>query len=196
MSRQPDPDVEKRVLDAAEKLLHRGGEKAVSMRKVAGAASTNTPALYRRFRNRQDILKALVRRHQEALFKELERCSSIPEASECALEYALKHPREYELLTSESFSKLSERRINVEFMMQRSAKWLGGVPENYRPLVIALWGLMHGTAMLLISNTITAQYAAELRLVYRAAVEALVSQRAALSIAKQSGAGSSGGPAN
>jgi len=184
MPRQADPNLEIRILKAAEKLLHRGGEKALSMRKVAITAATNTPAVYRRFRNKKDILRALLRRNQEALFDVLQRCSSLPEASQRALEFALGHPREYELITSGLFSRVSERRPNVEFMKQRSAEWLGGVPEDHTALVITLWSLMHGTAMLLISNMITSQYKAELRLVYTAAVEALVSQAGSLSARK------------
>ncbi len=184
MPRQPDPNVEKRVLDVAEKLLHRGGEQALSMRKVAMMAGTNTPAVYRRFRGKKDILRALVRRSQEALFKVLQPCSSVLEASEATLDFALSRPREYELLTSGLFSKVTDRRPNVEFMTQRSAEWLGGVPEDYTALVIALWALTHGTAMLLISNTMTPQYAADFRPIYRAAVKALVSQATGLSVRK------------
>jgi AcrR family transcriptional regulator len=55
MPRKPDPDVEVRILDAADKLLHRGGEKAISMRKVAKLARTNTPAVYRRFREPSNL---------------------------------------------------------------------------------------------------------------------------------------------
>jgi AcrR family transcriptional regulator len=184
MPRQPDPSLEKRILDAAEKLLHRGGEKALSMRKVAITAGTNTPAVYRRFRNKKDILRALLGRNQDALFNTLRPCSSLLEASQLALEFALSHPREYELITSGLFSKVSDRRPNVEFLKQRSAEWLGGVPEDHTSLVIALWSLMHGTAMLLISNTITLRYAAELRVVYTAAVNTLVSQASNLTSPK------------
>ena len=52
MPRQIDPEVEGRIIQAARKLWHKGGEKALSMRAVAKAAGTNTPAVYRRFRNR------------------------------------------------------------------------------------------------------------------------------------------------
>ncbi|HZR56267.1 MAG TPA: helix-turn-helix domain-containing protein [Terriglobales bacterium] len=175
MPRKPDPRVEQRILDAAEKLLHRGGEKALSMRKVATLAGTNTPAVYRRFRNKNEILQGLVRRNQEALFEVLRPCSSFSEVGERALKFALEHRREYELLTSGLMSKVSERRPNVEFMMQKSAEWLGGDPEDHEALVIALWSLMHGTAMLLISETISPRYAAGLRATYAAAVEVLVS---------------------
>ncbi len=55
MPRRPDPDLEGKILDAAQKLWKKGGEKALTMRTVARAAGTNTPAVYRRFRDRDDI---------------------------------------------------------------------------------------------------------------------------------------------
>lgn len=176
MPRKPDPDVEARILVAAEKLLHRGGEKALSMRKVAKLARTNTPALYRRFRDKKEIMQALVQRSQRELFAAIKDCASLPELGERALEYALSKPREYEVLTSGLFSRLSERRPNIEFVMQRSAEWLGGKPEDHAGLVIALWCLMHGTAMLSISGTFTPQYGVELRSAYAEAVKILVSK--------------------
>lgn len=184
MPRQADPDLEVRILNAAEKLWHRGGEKALSMRRVAVAAGTNTPAVYRRFRNRKDILRAIVQRNQQALFQVLQPCSSLQEASQSALEFALSHQREYELITSGLISRIDEKRPNLEFMMKRSAEWLGGVPEDHSGLVLALWSLLHGTAMLLIAKTIPAQHTAELLSVFTAAVDALVSKASTLSVGK------------
>ena len=60
MPRHSDPELEGRILNAARKLWHKGGETALSMRAVAKAAGTNTPAVYRRFRTREQILRALV----------------------------------------------------------------------------------------------------------------------------------------
>ena len=59
MARQPDPDLEDHILNAARKLWKKGAGKALTMRAVARAAGTNTPAVYRRFPRREDILRAL-----------------------------------------------------------------------------------------------------------------------------------------
>ena len=45
MARQPDPDLEDRILNAARKLWKQGAGKALTMRAVARAAGTNTPAV-------------------------------------------------------------------------------------------------------------------------------------------------------
>jgi len=57
----------------------------------------------------------------------------------------------------------------------RSAEWLAGSPEDYSSLVLALWTLAHGTAMLLISKAVPVKYEAELGSVFTASVELLVS---------------------
>src|SRR5436309_2943122 len=49
MARHSDPELEDRILQAARKLWHDGGEEALSMRAVAKAAGTNTPAVYMRW---------------------------------------------------------------------------------------------------------------------------------------------------
>ena len=41
MPRQPDPNLENRLLNAAQVLWKRGGEKSLTMRAVARAAGTN-----------------------------------------------------------------------------------------------------------------------------------------------------------
>lgn len=176
MPRQPDPHVEERILDAAQRLVHRGGENAVSLRKVAAAAGTNTPAVYRRFRDKKDILRALTRRNQQAMFKAIEPCRSLIEIAECALEFALSRPREYQLLTSGLISKVTDERPNIELAMRRSSEWLGGAPKDHMRLVLSLLALLHGTATLLNSNNLTDEYAVELRRGYKAAVESLIAE--------------------
>ena len=78
MPRHADPVVEERVIHAARKLWARGGYNALSMRALAKAARTNTPAIYRRFRNKKDLLRAIVRRAQQDLFVVLEPCTFVP----------------------------------------------------------------------------------------------------------------------
>ena len=65
------------------------------MRAVARAADTNTPAVYRRFRNRRDIVRALVRRGQQELGSILQPCSTVEKAAAAYLKYALGRPHEY-----------------------------------------------------------------------------------------------------
>jgi hypothetical protein len=73
------------------------------------------------------------------------------------------------------FSKFREPRPNVALMKLRFAEWLGGSPEDHARLVLALWTVVHGTAMLLITRAVPAEYEAELHSVFSASVELLVS---------------------
>jgi AcrR family transcriptional regulator len=174
MPRQPDPLLEGRILEAAQKLFLKGGEKALSMRALARLAHTNTPAVYRRFRNRKAILRALMERYQQDLFRELQPCTSPQQACQRVLEFALGRPREYQLTLSESFPKFQEPRPNFEYFKTRFAEWLGGSPEDHSRLVLALWAQIAGTATLLISKALPIKVQAEQHSVFSASIDLLV----------------------
>src|SRR5215469_9452067 len=98
MPRHIDPELERKVLAPAHSLWHTGGEKALSIRKVAKLAGTNPPALYRRFRDREELLKALVENYQMEFLRAAEPCQSIQEFLTVLLDFALERPREYDLV--------------------------------------------------------------------------------------------------
>lgn len=178
MPRKADPLLEATILRAARRLWTRGGEKALSLRAVARAAHTNTPAIYRRFRNKTEILRALVRAVQQELFEALQSCNSMQQIGEKTLDFGLAHPREYQLLTSGLLSRIGEPQPNLEFVRQKSAEWLGGTPEDHNRLVLALWCLVHGAAMLLITKTVPRGSEREMRAGFARAVETLIREEA------------------
>lgn len=183
MPRPADPHLESRILNAAHKLWRRGGEKALTMRAVAKAARTTTPTVYQRFRDRQDILRALLRRIQLDFVGVIEPCRSPQEVAEGYLDYALSHRHEYELFYSAwsgRESALRESRPGFELMKRKLSEWLGGAPEEHARLTLVLWALAHGTAALLSSKTVTNTQAAELRAAYTAAVQAVVANASAI----------------
>lgn len=177
MPRQADPELEARVLKAAQKLWSAGGQKSLTMRAVARAAGTNTPAVYRRFKDRKALLRALLQKHQTALAVLIRKCNSLQDVCHCLFEYALDHPREYELIASRMVITSNQPRPNFEYVVQKAGQWLGGEAEQYRPLIIALWSLVHGTAMLLINDVIP-EHAATVRSAFTIAVEELVRSHA------------------
>jgi AcrR family transcriptional regulator len=153
LPRQADPDLEQSILEAARKLCHHGGEKALSMRTVAKAAGTNTPAVYRRFKGREDILRALVKLFQRELFETLEPCQSVAEIAQAYLDFALKRPREYELMMSGLLARMTEERPNLNLVMSRISIWHGGKPEDQEAFVFTLYCLLHGCALVNISGS-------------------------------------------
>ena len=174
MPRKPDPLLEGRILEAARKLFLKGSEKALSMGALARLAQTNTPAVYRRFRNRRAITRVLMERFQQDLSLALQPCTSAQEACERVLEFALARPREYQLTFTESVSKFQKPRPNFEYLKTRFAEWLGGSPEDHQRMALAMWAQIHGTAMLVISKVVPVEDQAELRSVFPASIDLLV----------------------
>lgn len=184
MPRPQDPQLEGKILDAAQKLWKKGGEKALTMRTVAKAAGTNTPAVYRRFRNREDILRALLQRIRIEFIALIETAPTAHEAGELYMDYALSHPREYELFFQYEYSLYYSRRSNytgdkpgrpgMAAMKRKLAEELGGYPDDHSELALALWMLGHGAAMLIIGKTIPAEDVKAAREVLSNSVKALL----------------------
>jgi AcrR family transcriptional regulator len=150
--RHPDPDLEKRILCAASRLWARGGEKALTMRAVAKAAGTTTPTVYERYRDRDDILRALRIETRRELFAALSGKRTLRETFQSHLEFALAHSHAYEVLF-DGVAKppsLHEAWPSFNLMRERVAKRLGGNPRQHTRLMLAVWSLMHGAAMLII----------------------------------------------
>jgi AcrR family transcriptional regulator len=152
LPRQADPELEQRILEAASRLRARGGEKALTMRAVAKAAGTTTPTVYERYRDREDILRALRKQCRVQLFAKLKTSRTLAQACQSYLEFALENRHAYEVLY-DKFAEppsLHEPWPSFNLMRERLTKRLGGTPRQHTRLMLSVWSLMHGTAMLLI----------------------------------------------
>jgi AcrR family transcriptional regulator len=187
MPRRPDPELEGRILHAANVLWRRGGEEALTMRAVAKAAGTNTPAVYRRFKNRKDLIRGLLLGIAERLRVYFEQGQSLEEMAEGYLEFALNAPHEYELfyaygslLNRRTKTKrplpIRESRPNFDLVEKMAAKELGGAPDDYTQLALQLWSLLHGVTMLLLTKALPEGHERELRTACRRAVKTLMAQ--------------------
>jgi AcrR family transcriptional regulator len=185
MPRQPDPDLEGRILKAADVLWRRGGENALTMRAVAKAAGTNTPAVYRRFKNREDLLKGLLLRVAQRIRTHFAAGQTLEGMADAYVEYALNEPHEYELFFShvsvldpkkgpKGPRPIRESRPNFAFVEETAAKELGGRAEDYTEFALQLWSLVHGAVTLILSRTIPAGHEEELRKACRSAVKTLI----------------------
>lgn len=185
MPRRPDPGLEGRILDAAQKLWKKGGEKALTMRAVARAAGTNTPSVYRRFRDRDDILRGLLLRVRLEIAAALEGASSAEEGCERYLDYALRHSHEYELFYQHDYELHHSPRSSRagvkptgqparDAMRRKLVAKLGGTASDHEHLLTSLWMVAHGAAMLIIAKTILPKDAAEARVVFTKSVAALI----------------------
>jgi AcrR family transcriptional regulator len=161
LPRHPDQELERRILEAASRLWARGGEKALTMRAVAKMAGTTTPTVYERYRHRDDILIALRVQTRRALFETLRPACTLRQSAERYLRFAIEHSYAYEVLF-DGVAKppsLNEPWPSFRLLRERVAKELGGNPRQHTRLMLALWSLMHGTAMLIIRG----QFEAALR---------------------------------
>jgi len=187
MPRQPDPDLEDRILKAAQALWKRGGDKALTLRAVARAAGTNTPAVYRRFKDRRDLVRGLLLRSINRMRRSFEAGDTIEAMAETYVELALRDPHDYELFytygrelaPARGHGKprpIRESRPNFKFLEEQLAKRLGGAAEDHTRLALALWALLHGTTTLLLSESIPDGHEEELRRACRTAVKTLLEE--------------------
>jgi AcrR family transcriptional regulator len=157
LPRHPDPQLEQRILDAACRLWGRGGAKSLTMRAVAKTAGTTTPTVYERYRDREDILRALRHQTRQDLFGALGHCHSLGQCCQRYLEFSLERSHAYEVLFDGVAQppSLNEPWPSFNLFRERLAQQLGGTPRDHTRLMLALWSLMHGTAMLIIRGRAT-----------------------------------------
>jgi AcrR family transcriptional regulator len=181
MPRKPDAELESRVLEAAYKLWSNGGEKALTMRAVARAARTTTPTLYQRFRDKKDLMMLLRNRALEKLVSVLQPACSPAATCGRFLDFAMKHPHVYRLLTVDWGVRLSRREPKpaFELIKKRLATQLGGAPEEHARLGLALGAQIHGTATMLLAEGVHEKISRQLRSTCNEACDTLIQSAAA-----------------
>jgi AcrR family transcriptional regulator len=180
LPRQADPELEQRILEAAGRLRAKGGEKALTMRAVAKAAGTTTPTVYERYHDRDDILRALRLQTRAELFASICGSRTLAQACKSYLEFALKHRHAYEVLY-DKFAEppsLHEPWPTFNLMRQHLTKRLGATPRQHTRLMLSLWALMHGAAMLLIRGRAVGQLRTQMVQACLDGVEAIVADAA------------------
>ena len=186
MPREADPLLEERILEAARKLWHKGGDKVLTMRAVARAAGTTTPTLYERFKDKREILHALSREAQYGLLATLRHSRSPQAACRRYLEFALTYPNEYKLLLTQWGSRVAEKREtpNFNFFLDLLDKTLGGTREQRTHLFAALFSQLHGTANLLNGGNVPEELVRELRRSCLQACDVLLQNASVLMLGK------------
>jgi AcrR family transcriptional regulator len=190
MPRPPDPELEEKILRAAEVLWRRGGDRTLSMRSVARAAGTNTPAVYRRFKDRQDLLRALLLRIAARTRAYFEQGETVEQMAEAYIDSALRMPHEYRLFYTHGSAlhpakghgtsrPIRELRPNFGFLEQLLARQLGGMPQDQTELALGVWAVLHGTTMLLLTKSIPQGHEEAMRQACRSVVRKMVERAAA-----------------
>jgi AcrR family transcriptional regulator len=151
MPPHPDQLLQERILKAAQKLWRTRGQHGLTLRAVAKEAGTTTPTVYKRFRNKEDLLKTLAERFREQLNEQLFNCKSLEDVAQCYLNFAEEHPHEYQLLwhTWTNIFHPDLPRPGRAWILTQAAKRFGGKPEEYVYAFSALLFVAHGAADLL-----------------------------------------------
>jgi AcrR family transcriptional regulator len=152
-----------RILKTAETLYLSGGSKALSMRNVARELGVTATALYRHYRNKDELLDALAERGYAVFARHLRRPVRGPDrflgVTGHYLDFALQHPRLYELIFLEPRREV--RRFPNDFAAHASESFdvLHGIVrdeiqpsrpalENSLEIALTIWAHLHGLVML------------------------------------------------
>jgi AcrR family transcriptional regulator len=153
MPRNPDPKLKDKILDAADRLYRRQGEKGLTLRNVAKASETTTPTVYKRFRNRDHLLRALGNRARVQMFERFDQSKTLEELCEYYLDWAKGHRHEYRLVFGPHWPAIfasEPGEPGIEWGKEKLAKRFGGRPSEYDSLARWLRLLLHGAASLLV----------------------------------------------
>jgi len=172
MPRLPDAELEERIVAAAMRLLDRGGEPSITLRSVAKEAGTTTPTIYQRFRNREELMKGVIRRATQEVMDILEPTVSIEGLFRAYLLHARTHPTRVGLMV-ETFGAryvARERMPAFELLQSRIVEEIGIKGRGCEDLALAIASLGFGTAQGMIAAGNDSRHAAQFR---RTAVHAL-----------------------
>lgn len=94
------------ILNVSKQLLIKEGFSNMSMRKIAGLANVSATSIYLHFKNKDDLLLALIEQSienlKEALMEVVDASKGfLPQLEDLARAYvrfALEHPQEYEII--------------------------------------------------------------------------------------------------
>jgi AcrR family transcriptional regulator len=158
----PMSELRRKIAVAAQDLYLSEGLEGVSMRKVADRVGVSAPAIYRHFRNKQELLNEIVleglrilERYLEPALKADTPLDRLRRMTESYLDFALEQPKYFDfafLIPNPDSSQLAEEvarpgyvtfRLAIE---QISACMQQGVlaPDNPLETAITFWAEVHG----------------------------------------------------
>ncbi len=96
----------KEILEVSKEILIKDGFGKMSMRKIAGRCGVSATSIYLHFKNKDDLLLALIEESienlKQALMEVLDPAKSMIDQLEVLartyISYALEHPQEYEVI--------------------------------------------------------------------------------------------------
>jgi len=175
---------------AAQEIFLREGPAALSMRKVAAQAGVTAPAIYRHFKDKDELLQEIINTGLEILQRYLEPAFRAPTPIERLrllidyyLDFALEQPRyfDFAFLTPSHGMRLADElalynRSTFMFAVQQVHLCIeqgAFVKDDPLETSIMLWAEAHGLVTLFRMERFGAD-AAEFRTVFRRAIDRIL----------------------
>ncbi len=159
------------ILDVSKRILIKNGFSKISMRKIAKEADVTATSIYLHFKNKDDLLLALIEDSVEHLNAELMEAldpgkdviRQLEDLARAYLHYALEHPQAYEIIymvRPEEMPKYPREKFQ---QIRSSYEFLAGIIQKGvdqqvfavdDPLISAytLWAQMHGIASVILNK--------------------------------------------
>jgi AcrR family transcriptional regulator len=168
-------EMKERIMDVARDLFVRNGYEAVTLRSIALAIEYTPGFVYKIFKDKQTLVKEIIRKDSEDLRTHLMEClkvgnpvKQLVEMARLYGEWAIAHPNHYRLmlvpppaweeqdqeLRLEEPIPLEQESLSIQNILIREAMQKKLIKEKYSdPALVAatLWAGIHGVALLEIS---------------------------------------------
>jgi AcrR family transcriptional regulator len=115
-------DTEDKILDATIKLLDKDGWKGATTKKIASEAGVNEITLFRKFHNKEQLLKAAKKRSATRFLEELDLLFKIDDSGDI---------KSYLTIIWQNASKMIDKRINL---IRISMEEVRGIPFEEKVL--------------------------------------------------------------
>ena len=159
-----------RIKDIAREMFIRDGYEAVTLHKIATALEYTRPAIYRYFKDKNDLLVSIVLEDMETLYAQLQEYSSIADPLEKLIkmalrnsEWAIEHPNHYLLFyhpawTAQEDEVRARQGISLEreplHLLYKTVEEMiaqGKIKPEYKDAALlakTVWACIHGIIML------------------------------------------------
>ncbi len=159
------------ILEVSKEILIEDGFSKMSMRKIAKQADITATSIYLHFKNKDDLLLALIEESIENLKKALmdvidpskDLIRQLEDLAETYIDYALKHPEEYQVIymvRPEEMPKYPKEKFkNIRSTYELLADIISNGKKNElieveSSLISAytLWAQLHGVVSVILSK--------------------------------------------
>jgi AcrR family transcriptional regulator len=169
MTRPPNPDLPKKILDATEELVAAHGTEGLNMRKLARRVGITATTIYHYFKDKEALIHELRLRIAEKLNTQIRAMDptlspheTIHELGRIYVAFAEDHPRLYKVYVEElvGHSDIPEEDRKVLFYtyyvarnnLERMVGEGHPCPADAKSMALMGWIMLHGFSSLLIGG--------------------------------------------